>query len=408
MSPELAERIRFVVELAGRLHTYGTSAQRLEGAIAAVASRLGLQCQIWSNPTGFIVSFADPEAMAGTGEITRVVRLEPGEVDLYKTAATDAIAERVLAGELEVSDGWHELRALDRPQPGLWRVLNAASFGLAAACVAGLLRTRWADIVAAAAIGTLIGILFALGAKRPRLAEALDAVAALLAAFLATAIAAFIEPLALKSVVVAALIVLLPGLTLTVAVGELSSQHWVAGTARFAGAMTVLLKLAFGTVAATQLAHWLGWVPMEPVPAAPPDWLEWAALAVGSLAFAVLFRAQLRDYPLVMASAWLGYLTSRFASLALGNEAGVFLAGLVVSAAANMYARAANRPGALVRVPGIILLVPGSIGFRSLSFVFERDVFLGLDAGFTLVSILVALVAGSLFGNVLVPPRRSL
>jgi uncharacterized membrane protein YjjB (DUF3815 family) len=56
----------------------------------------------------------------------------------------------------------------------------------------------------------------------------------------------------------------------------------------------------------------------------------------------------------------------------------------------------------------MILLVPGSVGFRSLSFVFERDVFLGLDTAFTVITVLISLVAGLLFGNLLVPPRRSL
>jgi uncharacterized membrane protein YjjB (DUF3815 family) len=61
-----------------------------------------------------------------------------------------------------------------------------------------------------------------------------------------------------------------------------------------------------------------------------------------------------------------------------------------------------------VRVPGIILLVPGSVGFRSFSFVFARDVYLGLDTAFTLVALLISLVAGLLFANVLITPRRTL
>ncbi|MND08939.1 hypothetical protein D3C83_319000 [compost metagenome] len=59
-------------------------------------------------------------------------------------------------------------------------------------------------------------------------------------------------------------------------------------------------------------------------------------------------------------------------------------------------------------MPGIILLVPGSVGFRSLGFVMERDVFLGIDAAVVLLSTLIAIVAGLLFGNLLVPSRRNL
>ena len=39
------ERIAFVVELAMHLHAYGTTTQRLEGAIVAVAKQLSLECE---------------------------------------------------------------------------------------------------------------------------------------------------------------------------------------------------------------------------------------------------------------------------------------------------------------------------------------------------------------------------
>ena len=74
----------------------------------------------------------------------------------------------------------------------------------------------------------------------------------------------------------------------------------------------------------------------------------------------------------------------------------------------NIYARWANRPGATFRLPGLILLVPGSVGFKSLTFVFEKDVFLGLDTAFSMVTMIAALVAGLLLGNSVVPARQGM
>ena len=116
---------------------------------------------------------------------------------------------------------------------------------------------------------------------------------------------------------------------------------------------------------------------------------------------------------LVMASVWLGYAVTRLANMVPGLventlPGGVFLAGMVVTAVANLDGHKFNRPGALIRGPGIILLVPGSLGFRSLNFVFERDVMLSLDTAFAVITALIALVAGILFGNLLVSPRRNL
>lgn len=402
-------RVEFVKQLATRLHAYGTTSQRLEGAITAVATRLGLRCSPWSNPTGLILSFSDAAAPNPLSETTQVIRLDPGSTDLRKLCQADAIAERTLSGELGIDEATDALHALDR-EPG-WRAqaLSTFCFGLSSAAVAGLLRSSWVDVATAGIIGWIIGILYTMGAQRPRLAESLDAIAALIATLLATAVATFVAPLSLSTVIVASVIVLMPGLMLTNAVQELTSQHLVSGAARFAGAFAVLLKLTFGSVAGSQIAALLGWVPQEHGAAgAPSAYVEWFALALSSYAFAVLFKADRRDYPLVMLAVATGYVITRIGGEYFGSGAGVFLASMVITALSNVYARKANRPGALIRVPGIILLVPGSVGFRGLSFVLERDVALGLDTGFLLVMVLVSLVAGVLFGNLLYPARRNL
>ena len=124
-----AARIDFVVQLASRLHAYGTTAERLEGAITAVAPRIGLRCAPWSNPTGLILSFGDALRDGSIDDTTRVIRLQPGEVDLRKLCQADAIAERLLAREIDVPTATAALHALDRP-PGSrskWHLKNHRS-----------------------------------------------------------------------------------------------------------------------------------------------------------------------------------------------------------------------------------------------------------------------------------------
>ncbi|MBS0457000.1 MAG: threonine/serine exporter family protein [Proteobacteria bacterium] len=402
------DRVAFVVELAKRLHNYGTTAQRLEGAIGAVARRLGLRCHPWSNPTGLILSFSDAATASPLHDTTQVIRLEPGGVDLNKLCAADAIAEDVMAGRSDLRHGAAALHALDVPLGRPWLALETLCFGLLSASVAGLLRNSWADIISAGLIGLMVGALQWASIGRPRMQEAGEAIAAFVATLLAAAIATFLIPLTTKTVVIAAIIVLMPGLSLTNAVSELSSQHLVSGMARFGGALATLIKLTFGTVAAMQLVRVLGWRPHEAVEHRVGAWVEWAALLVSAYTFAVLFRAARRDYLLVIASAVFGYLVTRWVGSRLGNDAGVFFGSMAISAASNVYARWARRPGALVRVPGIVLLVPGSVSFRSLTFVLERDLMLGLNTAVAVLSVLVALVAGVLFGNLLVSARRNL
>lgn len=400
-------RIGFVIELARRLHQYGAAAPRLEQAIGLVSQRLELECEALSTPTSIIVSFSE-RGGDGIAQFTQVLRMAPGDVNLARLCRADEIADRVIDGSLAPHDGLAQLRALGRPlsRPALGAIVG--SYGLAAASVAVLLGTAWADAIVSGAIGLLIGVITIAGYGRPRLAAASEAIAALIATFIAITVSAYIVPLALKPVVLSALIILVPGMTLTNAVRELSSQHLVSGVARVAGAIATLLKLTFGTVAAAQICAVLHIVPAAQALPPLPEWAQWPALLVGAFAFAMLFQAARRDYALVIGAVIAGYLATHFGGATLGAPFGVFIGGLLLGALGNLYARIAGRPGALVREPGILLLVPGSVGFRSVSYLMTREIGMGAETGILLVTLLIALVAGLLFGDLLVAPRRSL
>lgn len=400
-------RIGFVIELARRLHQYGAAAPRLEQAIGNVAQQLGLVCDVLSTPTSIVLSFSAPGG-DGLAELTQVVRIAPGDVNLARLCRADEIADRVADGSLDPRRGMAQLRALGRPlsHAALWATI--VSYGLSAASVAVLFRTSGPDALVAGVIGVLIGGIVVAGYGRPRLSAASDAIAALVATFIATMVSAWLLPLALKLVVLSALIVLVPGMSLTNAVREMTSQHLASGVARFAGAAATILKLTFGTIAAAQVCDVAHIVPAAYSLPSLPLWTQWPALLVAAVAFAMLFQTARRDYPLVLVAVIVGYLVTYWSGNALGTPFGVFIGGLVLSAGSNLYARIMHRPGALVREPGVLLLVPGSIGFRSVSDLLNNQIASGTHIAVLLVTMLISLVAGLLFGDLLIAPRRSL
>ena len=88
---------------------------------------------------------------------------------------------------------------------------------------------------------------------------------------------------------------------------------------------------------------------------------------------------------------------------------GIFLSALTLTAAGNAFARWANRPGALIRVPGILMLVPGSTSLRGLlTLVQQQDVGVGQSALLAVTNVVMALIAGLLFGNLLISSRKNL
>ena len=241
MDAEFRNRIGFISELARRLHEYGTTALRLEAAIGSVSRILGVNCQVWSSPTAIILSFAQPDEI---NEITRVIRLNPGDINLRRLSQLDEIAERVTTGQIDVAEGWQALREI-RDEPGIASAgIVLLAFGLCSACVAMLLKTSWPDVAASGLIGLMIGLITLVSASRPRMAQSSEAVSALLSTFVAAMISAWLLPLNQQLVAISGLIVLLPGLGLTSAITELSTGHLVSGTARLAGAISVLRAMS--------------------------------------------------------------------------------------------------------------------------------------------------------------------
>ena len=412
----LDERAAFITDFARRLHLAGVSAARLEGAVKTTATKLGVDCAIWSSPTGILLSLGDLNDPSA-GQQTRVLRLDPAEPNLADLSTLDHVAEQVIDGRLNVKEATDRFRELDRESETRDTAWIVFAFGLASAAVAGLLRTSWLDIVVAGALGTLSGVLTVASRSRPHLAAASEAIAAILATVLAAGFAHFIAPLSIQTVVIAALIVLMPGLTLTTAVTELATGQLVTGTARFAGAMVTLFKLTFGSVAGAQIVNALDWAPRVVQATTLPALVEVVATLAAAFSFAILFKAARRDIPLVMLSAVTGYVLTRVASTwfapaqpvpGITFAGAVFFSSLVMAAVANIYGRVIGRPGTLVRLPAIMLLVPGSVGFRGLASLMERDYTLGMETAVAVLSALVALMAGLLFGSVLVAPRRYL
>jgi len=408
-SPSPEASVAFIARLGRALHTYGSPAHRLEAAMELAARRLGLAGNFFSTPTALFLAIE-----TGTGApLTLLERAEPGQVHLEKLARLEAILTELGDGTLTpaAADGrlTEVLAAPDRYGPAL----GVLAFALASGSVARFLSGGIREMLAAALAGLLIGLLALAAGRFAGIGRLFEPLAALLAAGLATAAGCLsaawgLGPLTPYVVTLAGLIVLLPGLTLTVAMTELAARHLVSGSARLAGAVVTFLTLAFGVALGQRGAEAL-WGPAPAVLPLPlPAWTDLAALVVNALALAVLFRAHPRDVPWIFGAAWIALAGTRLGSELLGPQLGAFLGAVLVGVAANLYGRLLCRPVAVCQLPGLMLLVPGSLGFRSLSSFLARDVVPGIEGAFQVTLVAVALVTGLLIANVLVPPRRLL
>jgi uncharacterized membrane protein YjjP (DUF1212 family) len=395
--------VAFILRLGQALHQYGTPAHRLEDQLHQVSERFGVEARFFSTPTSIFASFGPPEALQ-----TSLIRVEPGVIDLERLTLLDALALEVIHGRLSPETGAERVELILKSPPRYGRAITLLCWTLAAGAAARLFGGGLRELGVAAVSSLAIGVLDQLMHRNPRAARVLEPVAALLASALAVTAASFLGPLSVKVATLAGLIVLLPGLGLTVAINELASRHLISGASRLTAAALVFLQLIFGVALGQRLAELLPMPPMG-VPAAPlPLWTGVVALVVVALAVNVLFRARPADVVWIVAAAALAFVGARYGARALGPELGAFVGALLLGMASNVLARVRHRPSVVTIVPGMMLLVPGSLGFRSLESLLARDVVAGVGTAFSMLLVAVAIAAGLLFASTLVPSRRVL
>ncbi len=254
----------------------------------------------------------------------------------------------------------------------------------------------------------MIGLLSAFVTKYPEWSRVFEPVAAFTASAMAVAISFVVGPYAVSNATLAGLIVLMPGLTLTVAMIELSSQHLSSGTSRLSGAFVIFIGMGFGVAVGDTVAQAIFGDPHIARAIKLPGWTELIALLAMPLAFTVLLRAHWRDAGWIIIAGALAVGGSKLGVHLVGPELGVFLGALTVGIASNWYSRLLDRPAIITQVPGILLLVPGSVGFRGLASLLDRQIVSGVDTTFKMILTAMALVAGTLIANIVAPSRREL
>lgn len=390
----ISRAIGFLMKLARALHTYGMPSHRLEVALRQISERMKVESQFVVTPTSIIGSVGPTEAAQ-----TTLVRLEPGRVNLEKQSELHHLIGDVCARRLTLEQGNERLDSLVSRPPLHGPLATVAGFGLASASAAIFFDGGRAEAATAGVIGLLMGLLVQAAARAPRFGMVMPGAAGVAAVLVTAVMQTVLGPMVGFIPTLAGLIILIPGLGLTIAVNELAHGHLVSGTARLGGAMMTFLQIGFGVALGSKIALWLDAAGLER-PESVPLWVLPIALLVSALAMTVLFRARPKDLPFVLIAASVSFTSSRLGTLAFGPELGVLLGAWLLGMLGHLIGRWRNEPSALAILPGMLLLVPGGLGFTSLSSLLANDIVSGIQAGFTMLLIALSLVTGLMLASI--------
>lgn len=399
---EFQRRVKFILRFGKALHASGAPAHTLEGTMVDMCQRMNIRGNFISQPTAILSSFSN-----GEDEITKIERVEPVSVNLGRLSSIDLVSRQVILNEISYEEGYQRLDdILDAPEPFgkrvrvLYYLFSTSGFMI-------LFGGTWGDLFASILVGIIMGFL-ALFKPLGVMAQLFEAIVAVVASFATYLLAKLLPGLNVGVVILSSLIIFMPGLFITNAIAEIAAQHLVSGTARLVGGVMILLKLTFGVFIGSKLASWFHYPSIDVQFGVIPMWVTFLTLPLTALMSQVNFKANQEDWKWITGAGIFGFFCSKLGALYLGPELGMFFGGACVGAMSNIFARITNKPSSIFHYPGIILLVPGSVGYRSFSFMMEKNVVGGLDTAFTMVTLALALVVGIFFGNILIKPRRAL
>jgi uncharacterized membrane protein YjjP (DUF1212 family) len=374
---------------------------RIEEGIATLAEKLGFHADTNATATAILLSVSK-----GERQWTQVIRLQLGVPDYSGSVALHRILVRVLRGEITPDDAADRLTKLleyRRRRSGWLTVLASA---LLSASAGLLLHAERTELALAIAMGAVVGAVHWALRSRPHLAP----LAPVALAALASAVAFGVEKVGLGDVrpmtmLVASLVMLLPGWRLTVAMTELAQGHWTSGSGRFMAAITTLLLLIVGVVVGQQAVESTDSATLVlPSLTSLPTWVRVLSPLAAGLSMTVLFNARLKDAIWITVICIVTSFAAYLAGLHMGTTASAFVGAFTAMTAGTMLARWLRLPYPVLQQPATVLLVPGSIGFMSMGSLVSRNVNAAVQTGFQMLFVALTLAIGAMAAQVVLRP----
>jgi uncharacterized membrane protein YjjP (DUF1212 family) len=331
--------------------------------MSKVSQRLGIDGSYAVLPGLIIVTWGDLETHTSETHLIRCSRAW----DIGRLEKTDAIVGRMVRDEMGLEEGNGLLEEVLKGPPTWSAPWILLAYVLSSAFTAPLFfNGSWTDCWVSALFGLVVGALTYLSEQVPMLGSVFEMVITIPIAVIALALHPHI---CFAAVAMGAIIIALPGFSLTCSVMELSAKNFVNGSIHLMYALMYILFLAFGIGYGCSI-----WRLTHPdldidvsgssCQSSPdPSW-SFLFLPLSTIGFAMVFGASVSQWPVMILNSALGYTVSFFVSKFTGHASvitpsvGAFAIGLF----GNLYGRITKRLAFVPIVGGTVVLVPGSIG----------------------------------------------
>lgn len=351
------DAMAFVVQLGAALVCSGNAADDVERSLLRVANGLGLDdIDIVVLPTAVLLQVGDgPHAVNRLGAFRRT------SLRLDQIGAIDELAKAAGAGRLDATAAISRLDVVLASRPPMRRLVRILGMGVLSTGFSLLLQPTAEGVLIAFVMGLFVGLLRVI--DLPRLQALVPVMATFvvsLVVFELTGQYGFDNPIRL---LIPPLLMFLPGAALTTGTMELASGDTVSGASRLVEGVVTLLLLAFGIVAAAELAD----IPDTELVDRPVQQLGWVAPLLGLVVIVLGHHlhtcAPRRALPWILLVSSAAFAAQAAGAAAVSPELSGFFGAVVMTPLSLWLSRRPNGPPeTMLFLPAFWVLVPGATG----------------------------------------------
>ena len=354
-----------VTDLGYRLAMSGAETFRIEESISRISAAYGAEGEAFAIPNCLTVTVRTQDGAS----YSRVRRIGNHGNDLDAVEKYSNLSRRICASPPEIGQAALWLQEVDASRisyriPILLLGNFMGSFGFALFFGAGLV-----DCLCAGICGLVVGLVVLCSDALKANPFFRTIFAAFALSFTAYAMATNFIAVSADTIIIGALMLLVPGLLFTNAMRDIIGGDINSGTNRVMQVILIAAAIVLGTATAWNSAAALFGTPVSITPVAPPFWLQEIGCLIGCIGFAILFNIH---GPGVLLCALGGLLSWAAYTIAIkvGNPelSAYFWASLFASIYSEIMARIRKYPAISYLVVSIFPLIPGASIYYTTNF----------------------------------------
>lgn len=395
MEKTIPQKYKFIIKLGKALHTYGVQSYKIQSFLKLVAERKGIKGSFMDNPTW--INYVIYEEADQTYNYIETIK--PGEINLGSLSSIVEITNKLLREEISFKEANKMIDEIDKPMRLKHRIVEFFAFMLSGFSFCIILNTNWISSFAAAIAGAVIYFIYLFASKSDYISSTLESMVAFTATIIIGLLSTVFPEINLSLSILASIIIFIPGLSITVALEEITSYNLISGTAKFAGAMVSLFKQFFGVMLG--LAVLPLFVTLNRIPSVDdiPKWIDMIAILALTLSLLPIFRVRRKHVFLALVTGFISFYTTYLLEFT-GILTSIFIGTITVVLVSKLFSKIAKTPKMVFLIPGLVMLVPGSKAFIGLSSVFgDASVDTPSNMGMQVAFILMGIIGGLLFSG---------